>query len=101
MTGEANAGAYHTVTPYLIVRGAGNLADFLARVFGAQELRRERRPDGSIAHAEVSIGDSMVMVGEPADEMRLMPASLYLAVDDVDATYARDAGWRHVPRGAE
>ncbi len=89
MTNEANSVAYHTITPYLIVRGASDLLDFLARAFGAQALRREQRPDGSIMHAEVKIGDSIVMLAEPADETQLMPASLYLAVDDADATYER------------
>ncbi|HEV8194559.1 MAG TPA: VOC family protein [Ktedonobacterales bacterium] len=89
MASEANAGTYHTVTPYLIVRGAGDPLDFLARALGARKVRCEQRPDGSIAHAEVSIGDSIVMVGEPADAMRPMPTSLYLAVDDVDVTDER------------
>jgi PhnB protein len=89
MASETNTVEYHTVTPYLIVCGASDLLDFLAKAFDAQEVRRERHPDGSIAHAEVKIGDSVVMLGEPADEMKLMPASLYLAVDDADATYER------------
>jgi len=80
---------YHTVTPYLSVPGVTKLIDFLNQAFGAQETERIPRPDGGIAHAEVRIGDSMVMMGEPMGEFRPMPATIYLYVPDVDATYQR------------
>src|SRR4051812_7792392 len=56
---------YHTVTPYLIVADVPRLLEFLAEAFGATERIRLARPDGSVMHAEVAIGDSIVMMGEP------------------------------------
>jgi PhnB protein len=80
---------YHTVTPYLTVRGVAKLMDFLKRSFGAAEKERMTQQDGRIMHAEVRIGDSVVMMGEPADESSLMPGMIHLYVDDVDTTYQR------------
>lgn len=80
---------YHTVTPYLIVKGAATLVDFLKKVFDGQEIERMTRPDGTIAHAEVRIGDSVVMLGEPSGEWKPMPATLNVYVKDADATYAK------------
>lgn len=81
---------YHTVTPYLVVNSVAKLIDFLKLTFeakGADELMR--RPDGSVAHAEVRLGDSVVMMGEPAPGQPLMPAGLYIYVKDTDTTYER------------
>jgi PhnB protein len=89
MSSEPEQRAYHTVTPYLVVPGVPALIAFAGRAFGAQEVQRHERPDGSIMHAEIKIGDSVVMLGEPSGEFTAMPASLYLLADDVDATYAR------------
>jgi uncharacterized glyoxalase superfamily protein PhnB len=80
---------YHTVTPYLVVPGVPALIAFVTQAFGAAEVQRHERPDGSVAHAEIKIGDSVLMMGEPTDEFTAMPASLYLLVDDADASYAR------------
>lgn len=80
---------YHTVTPYLVVPGVAKLIDFLEQAFGAQEKERHARPDGAIMHAEVKIGDSIVMMGEPMGEFKAIPAALYLYVEDVDAVYKR------------
>lgn len=80
---------YHTVTPYLIIPGAPAFIAFAQRAFGAEEIQRHLGPDGSIRHAEIQIGDSVVMLAEASDEHAAMPTSLYLLSDDVDATYAR------------
>jgi PhnB protein len=80
---------YHSVTPYLTVQGAAKLIDFLKQAFEAQEIERLTRPDGAIGHAEVRIGDSIVMMGEAGGEWTPMPGALYLYVNDVDATYKR------------
>jgi len=69
---------YHTITLYLQVDGVATLMSFLSKAFDASELERRLRPDGSIMHAEVRIGDSIVMMGEPLGEYGPMPASLYL-----------------------
>ena len=80
---------YHSVTPYLTVPGVAKLLDFLKQAFEAQELHRMPRPDGTIMHAEVRIGDSLVMMGEPMGSSQPMFGSLYLYVHDVDAVYQR------------
>lgn len=80
---------FHSITPYLCVRGAAKLLDFLKQVFAAEELVRHPRPDGSIAHACVKIGDSMVELGDVTEESLVMPCALHLYVPDVDAAYQR------------
>ena len=78
---------FHTVTPYLIVDNAPELIEFLAVAFGAEEVHRTTLPDGRVMHAQVQIGDSMVMMGESMEGFPATPASLYLYVPDVDAVY--------------
>jgi PhnB protein len=80
---------YHSVTPYLTVHGVPTLIDFMKQAFEAQEIERMTRPDGTIGHAEVKIGDSIVMMGEAGGQWQPMPGSIYLYVNDVDATYKR------------
>lgn len=83
---------FHTVTPYLTVQGVAKVIDFLQQAFAAEELHRMPRPDGAIMHAEVRIGDSAVMCGEPMPGWEAMPAALSLYVEDgaaVDATYQK------------
>ncbi len=80
---------YHTVTPYLSVHGARQVLDFVKQAFGAKELHRMAQPDGTLMHAEVKIGDSIVMMGEARGKWQPMPASLYLYVEDVDSVYRR------------
>lgn len=76
---------YHSVTPYLAVKGAAGLIDFMKEAFGAEEAFR--MGDNPIMHAEMRIGDSMVMLGDAQDEV--MPAQIHLYMPDVDATYQR------------
>ena len=80
---------YHTVTPYLIVAGAAELIKFIKQVFEGEEIQRTERSDGSIQHARVRIGDSVIMMGEPIDGIAPMPAMLYLYVSDPDTLYQR------------
>jgi uncharacterized glyoxalase superfamily protein PhnB len=80
---------YHTVTPYLTVKGVAGLIDFLKTTFDATEKEVLRRADGSIHHAEMQIGDSVVMMGEASGEWQPTGASLYVYVPDTDATYQR------------
>lgn len=84
---------YHTVTPYLMVKGVAELIDFLKEAFDAVEIERLPGPDGTVGHGEVRIGDSVVMMGE-GGHFGPMPAAIYLYVKDVDACYKRalDAG---------
>lgn len=78
---------FSTVTPYLLVEGVARLLTFLPTAFNAQVLARESRPDGAIMHAEVKIGNSMLMMGEAGGGFAPMPTSIYLYVADCDAAY--------------
>ena len=80
---------FHTVTPYLVVQGASEVLEFARQAFGAQEILRVKRPDGSIMHAEFRIGDSIVEIGEANQQVPPIPATIHLKVDDVDAVYER------------
>ncbi len=80
---------YHAVTPYLSVSGAAELIEFLKQAFLARERERLIMPDGSIGHAEMLIGDSVIMLGEPKNDCKPMAGAFYLYVDEVDAVYRR------------
>jgi uncharacterized glyoxalase superfamily protein PhnB len=80
---------FHTVTPYLVVSGVARLIDFLKEAFGATEMHRSTRPDGTVMHAQVKIGDSPIMMGEVMGEFTAKTTSLYLYVPDTDALYKR------------
>lgn len=78
---------YHTVTPYLLVADVPREIEFLRQAFGAEESYRSTTPDGTVNHAAVRIGDSMVMMGQANEQYPAMPTMLYLYVPDVDATF--------------
>jgi PhnB protein len=84
---------YHSVTPYLIVRGAAQAIDFYKKAFGATEVMRFPAPDGKIAHAEIKIGDSVVMLADESAEYKSpqtvgeSPVGLLIYVPDVDKTF--------------
>jgi PhnB protein len=79
---------YNAVSPYLLVKDVRAMLDFLSHAFGATELRRQADAEGAIRHAEVRIGDSVLMVGfRPWAE--LPTSSVHVYVDDVDKVYAR------------
>jgi PhnB protein len=85
---------YHSVTPYLIVDGAARALDFYQRVFGATERMRMPGPGGKVGHAEIQIGDSVVMLADEHHDAGARgprtlggtPVSVVLYVADVDAT---------------
>jgi PhnB protein len=87
--------AYRRVTPCLTVHGAGKALEFYAAVFGATERMRFAGPGGTIVHAEMQIGDSVVMVEDedprrgtkapPAEGLPGYPEYLFIYVEDVDA----------------
>ena len=86
---------YGTVTPYLVIPDVAKVIEFLKKAFDATEPHPPHTaPDGRIMHAEVQIGTSRVMMGEPMGEFTAMPAMLHLYVEDCDALYKRaiDAG---------
>ena len=80
---------YTTVSPYLIVGGASATIEFLKRVFDATELRRFPDASGKLMHAEVRIGDTVVMVADGAEGWPPVPAHVHVYVENVDTTYER------------
>jgi PhnB protein len=80
---------YPDVSPYLVVEGAAQTIAFLEKVFGAKEIRRFPGPEGRIGHAEIRLGDSVLMLGDSAPTWAKRPASVHIYVPDVDETYRR------------
>ena len=78
---------FHTVTPYLVVKGVAKVLDFAKHAFDAKEIDRHEGPNGQIMHAQIKIGDSFVMLGEPHDGQPAFPSSLYVYVPNVDEVY--------------
>ena len=86
---------YHTLQVYLAVEDASKAIDFYKEAFGAEETIRMPGPDGSVAHAELQIGDSKLMLSDPFPQSNVRPpserggptASIFMYVDDVDATF--------------
>jgi PhnB protein len=84
---------YHTVTPYLAVRGASEAIEFYKKAFGATEVSRLSMPDGKIGHAEIQVGDSRIMLSDEFPEYGALspqtlggtPTDIHLYVEDVDA----------------
>jgi uncharacterized glyoxalase superfamily protein PhnB len=93
---------YRTITPYLVVNGAGEAIDFYVKAFGAVEVIRMPGPGGTVMHGEVRIGDSMLMLSDEFPDWGALgpvsrggaTASIMLYVDDCDAAFRRavDAG---------
>jgi PhnB protein len=81
---------YHTVTPYILVQGADKLIDFLKNAFDAKETERFSMPDGTIGHAEVRLGDSVIMLSDArGEEYKPLATGIHLYVENCDATYQR------------
>lgn len=78
---------YHVVTPLISVKGAGRLIEFMKSAFGAVEVYRFSATDGSVMHAEVKIGDSVLMLGEAMEGSAPMAGAFYIYVQDADAAY--------------
>ena len=93
---------YHTATPYLAVDDAAAAIDYYRKAFGAEERVRMNGPDGKIGHAELAIGDSLIMLSDPMPQGSTRPpselggtsGSVFLYVQDVDKVVQRavDAG---------
>jgi PhnB protein len=90
---------YHSITPYLVIKGAAQAIEYYKKVFGANEVVRMPGPGGTIGHAELQIGDSRIMLADEnpsmgqgytsASSMGGSPVSLYLYMPDVDRVFER------------
>jgi PhnB protein len=86
---------YHSLTPYLAVEDAAKAIEFYKEAFGAKENVRMPGPDGKVAHAELQIGDSKLMLSDPFEQSSVRPpsevggptGSVFMYVDDCDATF--------------
>jgi len=94
---------FHSVTPYLIVPDAERFITFLKTVFGAEERLRVNREDGSVMHAEMKLGDSILELSNGGVEYPARPSALHTYVEDVDAVYrlALEKGARTVSEPAD
>jgi PhnB protein len=77
------------VIPYLVVPDADKELAFVKEVFGAKEIRVSRDPSGRIMHAQVKIGDSMVMMAQANEHFAALTAAIYIYLPDVDAAHKR------------
>jgi PhnB protein len=88
---------YHTITPYLSIKGAAGAIDFYKKAFGATEVMRLAQPDGRVGHAELQLGDSRIMLADEFPEMDFRsppsiggtPVQLHMYVANVDAVVSR------------
>ena len=80
---------HSSICPFLIVKNAEVLAEFLKNAFGGEEISRLIRPDGGIINLQIKIGDSIVMLGERGNALPEMRNSIHLYVKNVDETYGR------------
>ena len=86
---------FHTLTPHIVVKGAAKAMDFYKKAFGAEELGRHAMPDGSIMHALMRIGDSMLMLNDEFPQMGAKgpatiggtPVTLHIYVQDADKSW--------------
>jgi len=91
---------YHTLTPFLVCKGASQALDFYKRAFGAEELSRLTGPGGALLHAALRIGDSVLMLTDECPQMGGFsplhlggtPVTVHLSVVDADASFARAVG---------
>jgi len=91
-TGSHVPAGLGTVTTYLHPRGAPALIEFMKRAFAAEEMDVHRDPEGTIVHAKIRVGGSVIEMGEAHGEWGPMPTMFYVYVDDVDAWYRRALG---------
>ncbi len=80
---------YHTITPTIIVKGAARLHEFLKNVFDAKVLLSIPGPNNTIAHSEVQVGDSRLMIADAGPMFAAQSSSFYLYLPDCDAVYRK------------
>ncbi len=97
MTVKPIPDGYHSVTPYLMIKGAAEAIDFYKQAFDAIEIFRLSHPNGQIGHAEIKIGDSSIMLADPCEQGAFRPplalggssVGLHIYVEDSDAQFAQ------------
>lgn len=80
---------YHTITPFVLVKGAKECMDFIKQAFGGEVVDTHLHNDGSLMHGTMKIGNSLLMMSDASDRFPAMPCMLYLYMEDVDATYKK------------
>lgn len=86
---------YHSITPFLVVKNCADAIEFYKKAFDAEERYRMNMPDGKVGHAELKIGDSVLMLADEFPEMKFLspksiggsPVSMYVYVQDVDTMF--------------
>ena len=97
MSAKPVPAGYHTVTPYMAVKNGIKALEFYKKAFGATELTKLIMPDGRLGHAELRLGDSMIMLsdefpeygGKSPQTLGGSPVNIHLYVDDVDAFFKK------------
>lgn len=97
MPDKYKAEGFHTLTPYINIKGAAEAIDFYKKVFGAKEVGRITTPDKKVGHAELQIGDSKIMLAESVadwgnkspEDIGGSPVCLCIYVENVDEVFAR------------
>lgn len=95
MSVKAIPAGHHTVTPYLAIKNAVQALDFYKKAFGATEVNKLIMPDGRLGHAEIRLGDSIIMMadefpeygGKSPQTLGGTPVNIHLYVEDVDAFF--------------
>lgn len=80
---------HNTIMPYLIIPDAAGFINFVTTVFAATEVSRHMREDGIVMHAEVRVGESVVMLAEATEQYPACPAGMFIYVADADATFQK------------
>ena len=89
MTVKAIPDGYHSVTPYLVVTSCAQFIEFMSAVFDAKLTEQLMRSDGTIGHAEIRLGDSVIMLSEASESFAATPVMLHIYVEDVDRAFER------------
>lgn len=89
MSVNFKADGYHSVTPTIIVNGAARVTEFLKKVFEAKVLLQVPGPNNTIAHSEVMVGDSRLMIADASPAFAAQSSSFYIYVPDCDQVFQR------------
>ena len=79
----------HAVIPYMMTADARALIAFITATFDGEVADITERPDGTVMHADLRVGDSVIMLGQPTDPSKAQPSSIYVYVPDTDAAYRK------------